>query len=226
MQVLLDFSLSGPIVGYTIFFMMMILYWLLVIFGALDLGSAEVDFDFDVDVDVDVDLDIDVDADMDVDANASIGGIFFATLKFFNFGRVPFMLIMTFLAMAMWAIAVLIHESFSDGSWLFSLVVFIPILFVSLVITKIVTMPFIGLFDQLMKGDAQDTDFVGMTATTILPHKKGDIGQIELLVNGRDLRLNSQIATHFDGIIPDDTVVIITGNNEEKNIFFIKPLEA
>ncbi|MGB0862986.1 MAG: hypothetical protein ACPG19_05800 [Saprospiraceae bacterium] len=224
MQELLDFSLSGPIIGYTIFFMIMILYWLLVIVGAFDLGSADIDFDFDADIDVDVDVDVDIDAD--VDADVGVGGILFATLKFFNFGRVPFMLIMTFLSMSMWAISVLVHERFSDGTWLFSLVVFIPILFVGLIITKIVTMPFIGLFTQLMKGDAKDTDFTGLIATTILPHKKGDMGQIELLVDGRDMRLNSRIAEDWEGTIPNNVEVIITGSNREKNIFFIKPLEA
>ena len=224
MQELLDFSLTGPIIGYTIFFMMMIFYWLLVIIGALDLGSADIDFDFDADIDVDMDVDVDVDADMDADVGG--GSFFFAALKFFNFGRVPFMLIMTFLSISMWAMAVLVNEAFSDGSWLFSLVIFIPILFVGLVITKILTMPFIGIFTHLMKGDAQETDFIGLTAVTILPHKKGSTGQIELLVDGRDMRLNSQIAAHWNEKIPNNTKVIITGNDKEKTIFYIKPLEA
>ena len=224
MQELLDFSLTTPIIGYTIFFMMMILYWLMVIVGALDLGSFDVDFDFDADVDVDVDIDIE---GGDVSGGSVEGAsFFFAALQFFNFGRVPFMLIMTFLSISMWAMAVLVNESFNDGNWWFSLVIFIPILFVGLIITKVVTFPFVGIFTHLMKGDAQETDFVGLTATTILPHQKDSVGQIEISIDGRYMRLNTSIAKHWNGIIPNDTKVIITGNNEEKSIFYIKPLEA
>ncbi len=137
------------------------------------------------------------------------------------------MLILTFLSISMWAFAVLVNEAFGNGTWLFSLVIFIPILFAGLIVTKILTMPFIGIFSHLMKGDAVETDFIGMTATTILPHlKKGSTGQIELVVDGRDMRLNSQIAEHWEGTIPNNSPVVITGNNKEKTIFFIQPLEA
>ena len=88
------------------------------------------------------------------------------------------------------------------------------------------TFPFIGIFTHLMKGDAQETDFVGLTATTVLPHQKESIGQIELSVDGRYMRLNSRIANHWNDNIPNNTKIIITGNNEERSIFYIKPLEA
>lgn len=82
MKDFLNIIFSLPTVVFTIFMGVLILYWVFVILGALDLDlfdldvdiDADVDFDVDVDVDIDVDVDVDVDMDVDIDGS-SIGGV-------------------------------------------------------------------------------------------------------------------------------------------------------
>ena len=79
---------------FTILLMLVILYWLSIIIGALDIGSFDLDFDFDADVDVDLDADgleldgmdadgvesdaIDVKGDLHTDLDAGIWLPFFS----------------------------------------------------------------------------------------------------------------------------------------------------
>ena len=91
---------------YTFLLILVLIYWLFIIIGALDFGSL--DLDFDIDADVDVDMDIDVDADIDTDVEAGSGaGWFIGFLHFFNFGKMPFMVIMSFLILFSWTFSML-----------------------------------------------------------------------------------------------------------------------
>lgn len=63
--------------------LVVMLYWVSVFMGLLDMGFFDVDLDVDMDVDVDVDVDIDVDVDVNVEV---IGGGLVGILYFFNFG--------------------------------------------------------------------------------------------------------------------------------------------
>ena len=119
-------ALAAVNLPYTILLGFVCLYWLSVITGVLDISTG----------DVDVDLDIDVDADMDVEADAEIGWMGGA-LHFFNFGKVPFMLIMTVVIVSAWSMAVISNHYWGDYKWHFGLAMAGPILFVSLFIAKI-----------------------------------------------------------------------------------------
>lgn len=61
-------SLVFPTVLYSLLLSVVLVYWVFVLLGALDMDV----FDFDVDGDVGVDLDADVDVDVDVDADADV----------------------------------------------------------------------------------------------------------------------------------------------------------
>ena len=91
--------------------------------GALDF-DVDVDADIDMDIDIDVDVDLDVDVDVDIDAtlmrsqkalNTPKRSFFVRCLVFFNFGRIPFMIISSFLLLTMWSISVYCNN---DASWL------------------------------------------------------------------------------------------------------------
>ena len=80
-------------------------YWLLVMFGALDLDFLDIDVDLDVDADIDADLDMDVDVDV---GDSSILQLGFVPLKWLNIGSVPTMLwgsifaLMSFMVSRLW----------------------------------------------------------------------------------------------------------------------------
>jgi len=201
----------------------------MVIIGALDLGSFDVDLDVDVDVDVDVDIDVDVDvdADVDTDVNASgSGGWMISALTFFNFGKVPFMVIFSFTSFFMWLLAVVITFNYTDCTIWFPLIVFIPILFVSLIATKIFTTPLIGLFAALRNGDAKEIDFIGLTGEMVTITTNSKVGQMEIMVENNHIKLYVKAEENHNGIIKDGTkVVIVRINDNDKDLYIVSPVE-
>ena len=138
MQELLHAATSPVNIIFTSLLVVVLIYWLSVIVGALHIDSFDFDFDHDVDVDLEIDHDIDVDHDVDVDGGHEVGW-FAGALHFFNFGRVPFMVIMTFLVLSMWSISILGNYYIGGNSWSFAAILFFPNLAISLLITKIIT---------------------------------------------------------------------------------------
>lgn len=232
MTELLNAALLPETIVYSVLLCVVLLYWGMVILGALDLGAFDVDvdmdadFDIDVDVDVDVDVDADIDADVDadVDAGGSVGGIMISMLKFFNFGKVPFMVLMSFLVLSLWFMSVVANHYWSDGSIWFPFVIFIPMLFIALIVTKIVTMPLIGLFDKL-DDTAQTINFIGKTATIILPVRVGKIGQADLFVDDLHITLSVKGSSKVHNTINKDTKVLMVEHNEDKSIYYVEPID-
>ncbi len=227
MHELLEFSSTGPIVFYTILLCISMLYWVMVIVGAMDLGSfdLDLDLDMDVDVDIDVDVDMDVDVDADVDAAGSGGSLLMGSLSFFNFGKVPFMVIFSFTSFIMWLLVVVINFKYSDGSIWFPLVIAIPILFLGLIVTKIITTPLIGLFAALRRGDAKVIDFVGLTGEVVTSTSANTIGQLEIMVEQNHIRLYIKAEENQKGIIERDTkVVIVRVDEDDKDLYIVVPL--
>ena len=110
---LLDAAVSAPNIIPTALLIFVLVYWLIVILGAID-----TDF---------LDIDVDVEADADVDGEFSVSW-FNHVLAFFNLGQVPFVLFLTFLVVPWWAITVLGNHYLGNESFIFSLAVLVPAL--------------------------------------------------------------------------------------------------
>ncbi|MFK7948382.1 MAG: hypothetical protein AB8G11_12400, partial [Saprospiraceae bacterium] len=205
------------VIGYTILLLIFLLYWFTVIIGVLDIGS----FDFDVDVDADVDVDVDIDADTDVDVEGG-GGIVLAILGFFNFGKIPFMVLMSILSLSLWAIGILGNFYWGNSSIGFSIAFFPINLFISLVIAKIVTTPLIPVF-KAFNDQLKPMRYVGMLAKVITSTSANNFGKVELWENNSFLTLKVKAEPNFEGVIKSGTEVVITGSNEIETIFFVRP---
>ncbi len=117
MQELFQAAFSPPTIVFTTLLCLVLVYWLTVFMGLLDIGAMDIDIDIDADVDVDV----------DVDGDVSVGGIS-GILFFFNFGRVPFMVVLSFLILSMWAISIMLDHYWGQGSLGFAALMFYPTL--------------------------------------------------------------------------------------------------
>lgn len=229
---LLNAALLPENIVYTVLLCVVLLYWGMVILGALDLGAfdmdvdidADIDIDVDVDLDVDVDVDADIDADVDsdVDAGGSGGGFMIAMLRFFNFGKVPFMVLMSFIVLSLWLMSVLANHYINDGSIWFPFVIFIPMLFIALIVAKVFTTPLIGVFDKL-DDTAKEINFIGKTAKITLFVKVGQTGQAELYVNDYNMLLMVKGSEKVTKTIERGTEVVIVDHNEDKSIYFVEP---
>lgn len=187
---------------------LVMLYWLSVILGALDMDSLDIDFDVDADIDVDVDVDVDVDAD--IDAGAAGPGLLLSFLQFFNFGRIPFMMLISFLLLTMWSISVWTNHEGSllnpENNFALAALYFVPNLIISLFITKAITAPLVPVFANL---DSSSKPFVyeGRTGRLTLPASAENSGQMRLFVE--DSVINLRVRALDQELKRGDEVLVI-----------------
>lgn len=89
-------------------------------------------------------------ADIDADGVSSLSWLNFA-LVFFNLGKVPLMVFLTFLALPFWAISILLNHYLSNDAALLSALYLIPAFIAALFFLKILTMPFVKILVALEK---------------------------------------------------------------------------
>lgn len=226
MQELIHMAFSGVNLIYTIFLLLALVYWLSVILGALSMDALDFDVDVDADVDLDVDLDLDVDADVDADIEAeAVGstGWFVSALHFFNFGRIPFMIIWTVTSLSMWLISVYLQQHFGP-SWGMAIALLIPNLFVGLIVTKIVTTPLIPVFERMDKGE-QPVDYLGMECKLLFDLEPGEKGQGEVILeNHTTLLITVMLADDQKALSKNQKVFVVT-EDKSKELFYVKAPE-
>ncbi|MGB0525501.1 MAG: hypothetical protein ACPGJS_21170 [Flammeovirgaceae bacterium] len=169
---LLEESLRAVNFPYTLLLGLVLFYWLTVFLGLLDLDFLSID--------VDVDADVDVDMDADIDAGHHGGFSFGKLLHFFNIGEAPFMIIMTFLSLYMWVGSILFNHFMQNSSGLLAAGFAIPLIIVSLFLTKFSSWPFAKVFKALNK--EEDTNVIGKLCEVKVGASDKYLGQAE--VNG------------------------------------------
>lgn len=214
MYELFQAALSPPNIVYSVLLCVVLLYWLSVIIGALDIGS------FDFDLDLDADLDVDVDTDIDT---GSGGGWFAGALHFFNFGRLPFMVVFSFLILGMWSLSILGNHYLGQGSVIFPFVMFLPMLFISLVVTKIITTPLVPIFESLDKG-VEAVEYLGLTCKMLLPATTTQMGQAEVLYDSNPLLINVKVSeTQATPVLKGEEGLIV-GRSSDDRYFLIEKI--
>ena len=206
----------------TVLLGLVLLYWLSVIFGALDMDSFDVDMD--ADIDVDIDADVDVDADVDADAHIEGLGSFLIFLNFFNFGRAPFMVVLSVLIVVMWMAAMLATHYLTFGSQWLALAFYVPNLIVSLFVTKFVTIPFALIFQHLKK-DPLAVESVEAMMCTLLSDTDGErLAQGEVVVpGGAPYRVN--VKSRPGAVLHRGDQVLIIEKNVERGFYYVEPID-
>ncbi len=217
MQELLHAALSPANLIYSLLLMVVFFYWIGIILGALDINAI----DIDVDVDADVDVDVDVDADTDISGD---GDWFIGALQFFNFGKLPFMLIMSFALFFAWAISLLAHQYLGHGSITFALALFFPNLFVSLSLTKLLTTPLVPVFVKFEKG-AEPMDYIGQTCQLVLPANTSKMGQAQVLTEDNStLLINVKVSENKPEALYKGDQAVIIKSGEHENYYIIEKI--
>ncbi len=219
MTELFQAALSAENIIYTLLLVLVLLYWLSVILGGLDMNA------FDVDLDVDADLDLDLDADVDVDGGGGASGWLAGALHFFNFGKLPTMVILSFAILFAWMINVLMNHYVGGGSLVFALMLMIPNLFVSLFLTKIVTTPLIPIFQQLNTPE-EEVNFAGMICKLTVTANKTKKGQAEVIHKNRSLLIYVKVdMDEVDTINKGEEAVILRPSKDASYYLIRKPTE-
>ena len=184
----------------TILLLVVVIYWVVVLFGVLDFDTF--DFDFDVEADVDVDADVD---------SSNIFGLN-KVLHFFNIGRVPFMIFLTFLVLPWWFGTVIVNNFFGFEGFLTGLIVTIAMFFLSLFVAKILTTPFVKIFDALDKETAH-RDVLGTVGEVRMMATADKTGQAQFKLGGAFLTLDIRVKKGKANI--GEFVMIINDSNKD-----------
>jgi hypothetical protein len=225
-------AISPPNLLYTLLLGIVLIYWLTVILGALDLDFL--DFDLDTDIDVDVDLDVDVDVDMDVDTDVDVDadtdvdagggpGFFIQSAAFFNVGSIPFMIFLSVLFLSMWTCSVLANYYIGNAySWFFWAFL-IPNFIGSLFITKVLTMPFKSFHSKVNQEVISKKDLVGKICKVTLMASPDKSGQAEINFDDQNFRINVR-STGKESISKGSQAIIVE-YDPDKNYYLISPFD-
>ena len=202
----------------TFLLLIVILYWLAVILGALDMGFL----DFDLDADFETDVEIDVDVSTEVEADAEIGGGWFNMfLSFFNLGKVPFMVFISAWTLPMWLLSINMNHYLGINTTWVAFVFLVPNMIVSLLVSKVITAPLVGVFKKLDDEGISKEDLVGHVAQVTIPCTDDKLGQVELRWEGDSYLLNAKTREHIT--VPKTAKALIVEYKKEGDYYVVAP---
>jgi hypothetical protein len=205
MNALLEATVWGGNVIPTILLVFVLVYWLTVIVGFADLDA------FDIDIETEVNTDVSV-------------GWFNHVLYFFNLGQVPLMLFLSFLALPMWLLAIAATDFLNLESITLSFILLLPNFVLSLFIAKILTQPFVTLFDKLEASAEDNMQIVGKVCTIVINASEDRLGQARLEERGSVLMLN--VRTRKGTVLTTGQTGLIIDYLPEKSYYIIEPYET
>lgn len=175
----LNFIFNGANALPTALLLFVILYWIIVIFGVIGTDFLDIDLDFDGDADVDMDAGGEASADISWINNV---------LLFFNLGKIPLMIWLSFVVLPLWILCVNINALFGIENFFLGLIIFLPSLILSLFVGKFLTWPFVRFFQKIDQ-DSKAKEIIGKTGIVTTSASSLSKGMAEVNYNGSYLRL-------------------------------------
>ena len=180
MTELLQAAVSPPNLVPTGLLVFVLLYWLTVLLGLLDMKT--------------VDLSIGDHGHAHFDSHTGHDGLgtgwLNGALAFFNLGRIPLMIFLSFVFLPLWAGSILANYYTGNTSLLLGLAFLLPLFIGSLFVAKFLTLPFVKLFSALEKDHDSGAVVVGKVCTVLLPATADKLGQASVQTDGAPLMLN------------------------------------
>ncbi|GAB4414246.1 MAG: hypothetical protein OHK0039_21860 [Bacteroidia bacterium] len=234
MQELYQLAIAPPTLPYTIMLGLVLLYWLTVFIGALDLNFLDFSLDKDVDLSVDKDIDLGIDKDVDLSVDKDIDldkgvevegdGWMSSVLSFFNLGQVPFMIFLSLLVLVMWVGSIVAHRLLGGNLDWFFLLWLIPNLILGLFLTKLLSTPFKGLHKHLTASGTQKRELVGKIGVVTIDIRPQKMGRIELVVDEQSFALD--VLSHATETIPSGAQALIVEYDAAEDTFWVEPFEV
>jgi hypothetical protein len=227
MMELVEAAFSAPNFVLSILLIVVFLYWLMVIFGALDADLFNIEFDADADIDIDIDVDGDFDFDVDggqVDGDIDGGGVGRGVLEFFYVGEVPVMILISILILCMWAISVIANYRLNPaGSVIMSLPILAGNLVVSLMVCKVFIMPFRKMFAALNKDANASRPVMGRICTVTTTQVSQKMGQAEMPSKGAPILIN--VVADGENVFHKGDEAVVISKNAANGVYTIAPVD-
>jgi len=208
MTELLEAAIAPANIIPTALLAFVLLYWLVVLVGLIDLDL----------------INIEVETDMEPDASGieTIAWLNSA-LAFFNLGRVPFMLFLSFLVLPFWAFALLSNYYLGTAGNFIGFLLLLPAFIGALFISKILTTPFVKLFAILEKEHESQATILGQVCTVILPASPTELGQATVKTEGSPLLLN--VKTTGSANLSKGETALVIDYDEKSKYYLIEPYQ-
>lgn len=213
----------------TVIMGVLVLYWLFVLIGGVGLDDLDLGFDFDVDIPEAGDLAVVSDGDVDMAEASEIDGevavekepgFFVKFLNFLNVGKVPFMLIFSTLKFFTWLGSLITTQFIDVSSWgAWSLLILLPLLFISIFLTKGATTPMAKFFKAIGYRGEDEIDFLGRSGKMLSTIKDDKVGCAEVVVEKNPIRLNVR---SIDGVeIKYGDSILIADQSDDKRTYLV-----
>lgn len=163
---------------------LVVLYWLLVLFGALD-------FEADLPSDLGVDADAGANSSHGYTPGLSTGGAWLSAGRFLGFSQVPMVVWLSFIILFLWFGSLVLNEWYNQsGSPVQAALLILPNLLGSLILTKVATIPVAKLFKAMGDADSEAEGVIGRTGTVTSTEADETYGQLEIPTFGVPLLIN------------------------------------
>ena len=229
MQEFLQIALAFPTVIFSGMLICVLLYWLMVIAGAVDIDLLDFDIDFETDLDVDMDVDVDVpdadiDGDLDVDADGPSGGIIHSLMAAIGLGTVPVTIIGSIITLVSWFLcfSAIYYLGPILGTSVFVGVGAVAASFLlSLPITSIFTHPLKDVFKTHTHTGGHS--LVGKLCQVTSGSVTETFGQAEVNDGGAGLLVS--IRCQNEGALGRDSRALIIEYDAEQDVYFVEPYD-
>jgi hypothetical protein len=208
---------------YTLMFGLAMLYWILYVVGAV--GSDLFDFDMDMDTDVDAHVHGGIDADghvhhgdMDGDVHHG-GGLLTTVMKFLHVGDVPVTVVATMMSMGMWIASVLSNYYMNNSSLGIALGLFIPIVVVGIIFTRIGLHPFLPFLKNAFDESGDVVEIIGQLGTVASLEANSKYGQLEIAMKGSPITLN--VKTRDGEVLKKGDEAVVFDRDEDGETYLI-----
>ncbi|HLK98816.1 MAG TPA: hypothetical protein VK364_13675 [Hymenobacter sp.] len=218
MTELLHAAVSPPNILSTSLLVFVLLYWLTVILGLLDFKT--------LDISTNHNLEVSHEAHAATDHSGVGVSWLNNALAFFNLGRVPLMVFLSFVALPLWVGSILLNYYLGNAALVPGLLLLIPLFIGSLLLAKVLTTPFVHLFAALERNHDNGAQPLGKVCTVLLPTSQERMGQARVrLLNGAPLVLNVRAASASSELRKGDSALVIDYDTERR-CYLIEPYDA
>jgi len=213
---------------FTVLLLVLGLYWVLVILGALDVNLFHIDLSHggpDLHVDGHFDVGHDVGGHVDGQVDGFEPGIGHSILHFFYLGEVPTMLLISIMVLSLWAFSMLgNHYLNPEGEIAMALAIFVGNFAISTVVLKFVALPLRTFYFILNRDYNAPGDVVGTVCQVVTTHVTRDkIGQAEVPTKGAPLLLN--VLAHDEHVFNRGEKALVVERDVAKGTYRIAPVK-
>lgn len=200
---------------FTVLLGLVMLYWITVILGILDVDLFHVDLHGDFDAHVDTDLGADHDMDM-----GDGGSALKAILHFFYIGEIPVMLLLSIIILCLWALIMIGNHYLNPvNSMLAALPIYAGSTAASLFLGKVIAMPLKRMYKLFTQDCNAPRELIGRICTIIAAADSKTMGQAEVKTKGAPIVLN--VFSENEHRFENGDEALIVSQDKERGTYLI-----